>query len=325
MSEAGASARERGGGADMNVTRRRAIAASLVGAAGIAAGLGRGNVEGKPEPDDQRRKAESPRMPVVYLPHGGGPWPFVDVGFGAKHELDALAAYLRSIRQLPTSEPKALLAISAHWEEAQPTVITSARPPMLYDYYGFPPESYRITWPAPGHPAIAERVRQLLAGAGLESGANDGRGFDHGTFVPLKLAYPEANVPTVQLSLKQGLDPAEHLAIGRALAPLRDEGVFIIGSGMTFHNLRAFGSADARPTSEAFDAWLRETATLEASERDRRLAGWADAPSARKAHPREEHLLPLMVVAGAAGADRGTVAYASTLMGVRISAYHFGA
>jgi aromatic ring-opening dioxygenase catalytic subunit (LigB family) len=127
----------------------------------------------------------------------------------------------------------------------------------------------------------------------------------------------------VQISLKAGLDPAEHLAIGRALAPLRDEGVFIIGSGMTYHNLRAFGP-HAAPVSEAFDAWLRETATLPRADRDRGLTDWANAPSARLAHPREEHLLPLMVVAGAAGEDRGARAYDGTILGLRVSAYHFG-
>jgi aromatic ring-opening dioxygenase catalytic subunit (LigB family) len=259
----------------------------------------------------------------VFLPHGGGPWPFVEVGLGKKEELDALASYLRSVRTLPKTPPRALLVISAHWEESVPTVMNDTRPPMLYDYYGFPPESYHITWPAPGDPALATRVRGLLEKAGFATGADPGRGFDHGTFVPLKLAYPDADVPTVQLSLKTGLDPAEHLAMGRAIAPLRDEGVFIIGSGMTYHNLRAFGP-QAAPVSETFDAWLRETATLAQPERDRRLVDWTKAPAARLAHPREEHLLPLMVVAGAAGADRGTRAYDGTIVGLRVSAYHFG-
>src|SRR5262249_18153476 len=151
-----------------------------------------------------------------------------------------MAAYLRSIRALPRTPPKALLVISAHWEEPVPTVMTSERPPMLYDYYGFPAASYEITWPAPGHPALAARTRELLGGAGFKTAADAQRGFDHGTFVPLKLAYPAAEVPTVQLSLKAGLDPAEHLAMGRALAPLRDEGVLLLGSGMTYHNMRGF-------------------------------------------------------------------------------------
>ncbi len=263
-------------------------------------------------------------MPVVFLPHGGGPWPFVETRFGKPEEIAALAEYLRNIRTLPKTPPKAVLVISAHWEEPVPTVMSGAHPPMLYDYYGFPPESYTITWPSPGEPKLAARVRELLSQAGFETGENTERGFDHGTFVPLKLAYPDADVPTVQLSLKRGLDPQEHLAIGRALAPLRDEGVYIIGSGLSYHNLRAFGP-QAIPASEAFDAWLREAATAEQPERDARLSDWTSAPAARQVHPREEHLLPLMIAAGAAGTDRGSVGYSGTILGLRISAYHFGA
>jgi aromatic ring-opening dioxygenase catalytic subunit (LigB family) len=267
--------------------------------------------------------SSSERMPVAFFPHGGGPWPFVPIGIGSREELDALATYLRSVRALPKSPPRALLVVSAHWEEAVPTVTLSERPPMLYDYYGFPPESYRISWPAPGDPALAGRVVDLLRAAGIAAGADSERGFDHGTFVPLKVAYPDAELPTVQLSLKRGLDPAEHLAIGRALAPLRDEGVFIVGSGMTFHNLRAFGSG-SRAVAEAFDAWLVKAATLPAQQRDQQLLDWARAPSARASHPREEHLLPLMVVAGAAGPDQGSVGFAGRIVDLPISAFHYG-
>jgi aromatic ring-opening dioxygenase catalytic subunit (LigB family) len=266
----------------------------------------------------------SQRMPVAFVPHGGGPWPFVEMGFDPT-EVAALADYLRSVRDLPPVRPSALLIVSAHWEEAVPTVMTAERPPLLYDYSGFPPESYAITWPAPGDPRLAARTRQLLEAGGFQSGEDPRRGFDHGAFIPFKLTYPDADVPAVQLSLKRGLDPAEHLAIGRALAPLRDEGVFVLGSGMTYHNMRGFGDPRAAPVSEAFDGWLREAATAEAAERDRRLVDWKRAPEARLAHPREEHLLPLMVIAGAAGADRGTVAYRGSFFGVRLSAYHFAA
>ena len=262
------------------------------------------------------------RMPVVFIPHGGGPWPFVEMGM-PKADVDRLAGYLRSVRGVPPTPPQALLVISAHWEEPVPTVMTSARPPILYDYYGFPPESYEITWPAPGSPSLASRVGTLLDGAGIPHAGDDARGFDHGTFIPLKLTYPDADVPAVQLSLRRGLDPADHLAIGRALMPLRDEGVFIIGSGMTFHNLRAFRDPRAAPVSEAFDAWLQETMTLAPDERDRRLTEWTTAPAARAAHPREEHLLPLMVASGAAGDDRAVVAFDDTFTGIRLSAYHF--
>jgi aromatic ring-opening dioxygenase catalytic subunit (LigB family) len=263
------------------------------------------------------------RLPVVYLPHGGGPWPFVKVGFGSEGELSALESFLRGLAELPKTPPRALLVISAHWEEQRPTVMNGARPPLLFDYYGFPPESYELTWPAPGEPALAARVRELLGAAGIESESNPERGFDHGTFVPLKLAYPDAQIPTVQLSLKAGLEPREHLAIGRALAPLRDEGVFIIGSGMSYHNMRAMGP-QGRPAASTFDAWLRDSATRPAAERDARLAEWHGAPAARAAHPREEHLLPLMVVAGAAGSDQGRVAYQGSLLGLQISGYAFG-
>jgi aromatic ring-opening dioxygenase catalytic subunit (LigB family) len=265
------------------------------------------------------------RMPVVFLPHGGGPWPFVDLGFPDSEDFTDLAKYLRGVHALPKTPPRAVLVISAHWEERVPTVMTSPKPPLLFDYYGFPKASYELTWPAPGDPALAARVRELLGAAGFESAADAERGFDHGTFVPLKLTYPNADVPVVQLSLVAGLDPEQHLALGRALAPLRDEGVFIVGSGMSFHNLRAFRDPRARPIAEAFDAWLRDAATREPADRDRALARWTDAPSARLAHPREEHLLPLHVIAGAAGADRGVLGFGGTFAGLRLSAYHYGA
>ena len=261
-------------------------------------------------------------MPVAFIPHGGGPWPFVDVGF-PKPEVDALAGYLRTVRQLPAPEPRALLVISGHWEAPAATVMSSPHPPILYDYYGFPEESYQIAWPAPGAPWLASRVQELLAERGLASSEDPDRGYDHGTFIPLKLTYPDARVPTIQLSLVEGLDPAAHLALGRALAPLRDEGVFIIGSGMTFHNLRVFRDPRAVPVAEAFDAWLRDTMSLDAPDRNRHLEDWESAPGARAAHPREEHLLPLMVAAGAAGADRAVLAYNGTFGGLRLAAYHF--
>jgi aromatic ring-opening dioxygenase catalytic subunit (LigB family) len=263
------------------------------------------------------------RMPVAFIPHGGGPWPFVDIGI-PRGEVDALADYLRSVSRLPAERPRALLIVSGHWEEPAPWVMTSPHPPMRYDYYGFPPESYTITWPAPGAPWLASRVRELLAAGGLASGEDPERGFDHGAFIPLKLTYPDADVPATQLSLVAGLDPATHLAIGRALAPLREEGIFIIGSGMTFHNLRAFRDPRAIPVAETFDAWLRDAMSQEASERDRRLALWEQAPGARAAHPRAEHLIPLMVTAGAAGDDRATRGFDGTFGGLRLSAYHFG-
>ncbi|MFT3915558.1 MAG: class III extradiol ring-cleavage dioxygenase [Anaeromyxobacteraceae bacterium] len=316
------------------LTRREALVAGIAGAgAAVLAAAGNavaGGSSAAPSPaatpgsHGQGGKDALRRMPVVFLPHGGGPWPFVETGIGTQAEQDAMAGYLRSIAEVAGRRPAAILCVSAHWEEPEPTVMTSPRPPMLYDYSGFPPESYRITWPAPGSPALAARVRALLGAAGLKSGEDRARGFDHGAFVPLKVAFPGAELPTVQLSLRAGLDPAEHLAIGKALAPLRDEGVLIVGSGMTFHNLRGFFQPGAAPVAAAFDAWLREAGTAEPAARDAALVRWEEAPAARLCHPREEHLLPLMVVAGAAGADRGRVAWRGTIADLELSAYHFG-
>lgn len=309
---------------DALLTRRDVLVAGI-GAAGVAA-VGAAGCEPGAQGAPVRTQASAHRMPVAFLPHGGGPWPFVDLGF-PRGDQDELAAYLQSVRALPPVPPRAVLVISAHWEEKVATLMTSPRPPMLHDYYGFPPESYQLTWPAPGAPALATRVQELLTQAGIPSATDDARGFDHGTFVPLKLTYPDAAIPTLQLSLLASLDPAAHLALGRALAPLRDEGVFIIGSGMTFHNLRAFfdRSGRGKPVAEEFDAWLRAAATAAPGERDRQLTAWERAPAARAAHPREEHLLPLLVCVGAAGTDPGTLAYNGTFAGLRLSAYHFSA
>ena len=167
-------------------------------------------------------------------------------------------------------------------------------------------------------------MRALLSEAGIASASNDARGYDHGTFVPLSLLYPAADVPTVQLSLKAGLDPAEHLALGRALRPLRDEGVFLLGSGMTFHDLRTFFDPRAHGISAAFDAWLQQVVTDAPERRDEALRTWTSAPMARRAHPREEHLVPLHVVAGAAGEDAGVLSWSGTNLGHRLSGFHFG-
>ncbi len=265
------------------------------------------------------------RMPTIYLPHGGGPCFFMpDGAMGPPGTWKPMADYLGSINAHLPATPKALLVISAHWEADVPTVISSTQPPLLYDYYGFPPETYALKWPAPGAPLLAMRVQNFLGVAGIASATETHRGFDHGVFIPLKLAYPAAQIPTVQLSLRAGLDPAEHLAIGKALAPLRDEGVLIIGSGMSYHNMRGFNSHPAGTESARFDAWLQQTAQADQPTRDAQLEAWAQAPSARACHPREEHLLPLMVAAGAAGADRGKVVFTGQALGVQVSALQFG-
>ena len=218
------------------------------------------------------------------------------------------------------------MVVSAHWEAPVFTVNSQAAPGLLYDYSGFPEHTYQLTWPAPGDPALATRIRDLLASNGFDSAGDGRRGLDHGVFIPMKLVFPQADRPVVQLSLRRGLDPAEHVAMGRALAPLRDEGVLIIGSGMSFHNMQRF-RRDGRgidADSQRFDAWLTETVALPRNERERRLIDWAQAPGARAAHPREEHLLPLHVVAGAAGEDSGTKVFEDHVLGSVQSAYLFG-
>ena len=268
----------------------------------------------------------SKRLPTLYIPHGGGPCFFMEPQAGLPRDLwDGMASYLRGIGAGVGTPPESVLVISAHWEMAHPTVGTNPRPPLLFDYYGFPEHTYRLTYPAPGSPRLAKEVRSLLAAAGIESGEDPVRGLDHGVFVPFKLIYPNADVPMVQLSLQQSLDAATHFRIGRALAPLREQGVLIVGSGMSYHNMRHFRTPHAIDASARFDAWLGEAVEAEPAARDRSLEAWSHAPSARESHPREEHLLPLMVAAGAAGDDRGRRVFRDEVMGAAVSAFTFGA
>jgi aromatic ring-opening dioxygenase catalytic subunit (LigB family) len=263
-------------------------------------------------------------LPTYFIPHGGGPWPFVDWPAGQKIELDALATFLRNLLANAGATPRAILVVSGHWEAEQPTVMTGATTSMLYDYSGFPPHTYELQYPAPGSPVLAERVLELLSSAGFRPAGDSKRGLDHGTFVPFMLVDPEANIPVVQLSLVAGLDPALHLALGRALAPLRDEGILIVGSGMSYHNMREFFSPGTPRGSERFDAWLTETVTADPATRSARLRDWRHGDDARLAHPREEHLLPLMVAAGAAEGDPGRRVFHGCLFGAQVSGYRFG-
>jgi len=265
------------------------------------------------------------RLPAYYIPHGGGPWPFMIEDFGGRTAWEPLVKHLEELGELARQRAKALLVISAHWEETVPTVHFGRAPGMLYDYYGFPEQMYRLSWPAPGAPDVARRVDELLRGAGFTTGREEERGYDHGTFVPMMVALPEAKLPVAQLSLVAGLDPATHLAIGHALAPLRDEGVLIVGSGFSYHNLRGFGDPRSRPASERFDEWLRAAAEhSDPGERDRLLAGWESAPFARACHPRSEHLAPVFIAAGAGGTERGRRVFSGTVMGVATASFAFG-
>jgi len=261
------------------------------------------------------------RLPTLFVSHGGGPWPFMKDRVA---DFAGTFAYLQKLPSTLPEQPKAILSVSGHWEEAQFTVATSERPPMVYDYYGFPPHTYQIKYPAPGSKAVAARVKEVLGDAGIAINEDPERGFDHGTFVPLAVMYPQAQIPVVSLSLRGNLASAEHLRMGAALTPLRDEGVLIVGSGLSYHNLRMLMAPSAGPVSDQFEAWLTSAVSEpNVAERARRLERWAEAPAARLAHPREEHLIPLMVAAGAAAESPGRLDFQDRVWGVSMASYRF--
>ncbi len=252
---------------------------------------------------------------IVYFSHGGGPLPILG---DASHK-----AMLDFMRRLPTQlrKPDAILVISAHWEESAATLLGAQNPPMFYDYYGFPDAAYTITYPAPGSPALAERIAAGLAGNQVPARIDAERGFDHGLFIPLKMMYPNADIPALQLSLLRGLNPAAHIALGKALRAFMAENILVIGSGFSFHNMRAFswqGEDTPDPANDAFQDWLIEvnTGPLSQAEREQRMIEWQKAPNARYCHPREEHLLPLHVCLGMAGKPAELV-FDDTILGKR--------
>lgn len=270
---------------------------------------------------DDRTMVLPSRMPVYFLSHGGGPWPFMQGPF--REMFRALEGMLRDIpRQLP-ARPRAVLVISAHWEAARFTLSTATRPGMIHDYAGFPASMYRIAYPAPGAPDVAMEVGALLEAVGISVAFDGERGYDHGTYGVLAPIYPEADVPVLQMSIRSPLDETEHLAMGKALTPLRDNGILIIGSGQSFHNLSLRGP-QAREASDQFDQWLRRAVEAPAAVRNESLIAWAKAPAARIAHPHADHLIPLHVAAGAASDDAGVCIFRDRIAGIATSAYRFG-
>jgi aromatic ring-opening dioxygenase catalytic subunit (LigB family) len=268
------------------------------------------------------------KQPALFIPHGGGPCFFMDPADPQHPHSDAMwqpmQDYLAGlIADLP-ERPRVILLVSGHWETPGFTVHDGSQPPLLFDYFGFPPHTYQLRWDAPGAPALADRAAELLEQAGFPTARESERGWDHGVFIPMKVALPDADIPVAQLSLRRDLDPAAHIAAGRALAPLRDEGVLIVGSGMSFHNLRVRGVMATAPSREWDDA-LRDAVTdPDPARRAARVAAWDHLPHARFAHPREEHLLPLMVALGAGGEDAAICAHRSTVLGWTVSGYRFG-
>jgi aromatic ring-opening dioxygenase catalytic subunit (LigB family) len=239
------------------------------------------------------------RMPALYLPHGGGPAFFMTGQF--KQMFQSTEDFLRGIRGTLPATPTAILVVTAHWEADVPSFTGGAQPELIYDYYGFPPETYTLQYKAPGQPALATKAAALLKGAGLDALVDPTYGWDHGVFIPLKVMFPDADVPVVAMSLQASLDPVLHCKLGQALRPLRNEGVLVVGSGMSYHNLRNLMQGGGGPASQEFDHWLDGALDGNWAERTERLAQWSSAPSGRAAHPREEHLLPLMVASGAGG------------------------
>lgn len=260
--------------------------------------------------------------PVLFVPHGGGPFPLMNEP-GHKHMIEFLIGAAKRFEK-----PEALIVISAHWEENAVTINAGANPGMLYDYSGFPPETYKIKYPAPGNPELAFEIVEMLRSEGILVNSAADRGYDHGVFVPLKLIYPGADIPIVQISILSNLDPAAHIELGKSLSKIRLKNVLIVATGMTFHNLRAFFSSDesAAEKAEKFDKWLVETLTDESisfEQQKERLINWEAAPYARYCHPREEHLLPLHVCFGIAS-EAGRKAehvFGNTIMGKMVSGF----
>ncbi|MBN4059879.1 dioxygenase [Gammaproteobacteria bacterium AH-315-E17] len=258
--------------------------------------------------------------PVLYLPHGAGPLPLL--GDPMHKNL------IKFLKELPASlgQYSAILLISAHWEEDQATVTSASKPELIYDYYGFPPESYSIKYDAAGNPELAAEVVGLLTNYGVNAQMDETRGYDHGLFVPLKLMYPKGEIPCIQLSLLKSMDPAQHIQLGKAIASLRKKNVLVIGSGMSFHNMQALravmnGVDEAINKSYKFTDWLIETCTGDSfsnEDRENRLINWENSPYARFCHPREEHLLPLHVCYGIASMEssKAEVIYNDEIFGV---------
>lgn len=265
--------------------------------------------------------ARSNQTQIVYFSHGGGPLPLLG---DSSHQ--AMIDFMQNLsKEIP--RPDAILVISAHWEERVPTLLGAPNPPLYYDYYGFPQEAYDLTYPLPGNPALNRTLAKLFGEAELPYGIDPQRGFDHGVFIPLMMMYPEADIPTAQLSLVQGLDPALHLQLGRILQGLDDLNLLVIGSGFSFHNLNAFFNPNgdgADPKNEAFQDWLIDTCTADIapSEREERLTDWEKAPYARYCHPREEHLMPLQVCAGLAGRP-GELVFDHPILNKRAVAFYW--
>ena len=264
------------------------------------------------------------KWPTYFIPHGGGPCFFMDTPPGIPNDTwDKMAAFLRGIDADLGERPRAVIVISAHWITPTPAIVADERPDLYFDYYGFPPHTYELTYPAQTPQWLVDRLEELLSLDGYTLDKVEGRGLDHGVFVPFKLVYPDADVPLVQLSMPASDDAEDHLKFGRALSALRDDGVLIVGSGLSYHNLRNFFRTSGKTEAAAFDDWLTNAVT-DTDARETKLRVYQSAPGYAECHPTPEHLLPLMIAAGAAEGESAEQVYSEVLLGAANSGFRFG-
>ncbi|PCI18632.1 MAG: dioxygenase [Piscirickettsiaceae bacterium] len=264
-------------------------------------------------------------FPTFYIPHGAGPCFFMDWTIGPADTWDKTAAWLENLPKMLPQKPDAIVIFSAHWEADVVQINSHPNPSLIFDYYGFPEHTYELTYPAPGSPVLAKRIQSLFTTANISSELDPQHGFDHGMFIPLKVMFPDADIPVVQVSLHTSLNPAFHQQMGAALQSLRDDNILILGSGISFHNMQILmRGEDPDDHSIHFNNWLTQACTASPATRKIMLSNWRVAPSASICHPREEHLIPLMVAGGAATTITGTNVFTDNVMGVNVSAYQFG-
>lgn len=261
--------------------------------------------------------------PTIFISHGGGPCFWMD--WDPPHLFYGLRNFFTDLPKKLKKRPAAIVVVSAHWKTSEFTIQSTLKPQMIFDYFGFPKNTYELNYPASGSPALAEQISALLKENRIQHSLDSQRGYDHGVYVPLLISYPEATIPVLQISLRADLDPLAHFELGRALAPLREQNILILGSGFSYHNLRRI--PDNNGVSHVFDRWLCDTLCHSTPEaRMQGLLNWSAAPSARQAHPREEHLIPLIVCAGAGEFESCVQIYSENLPGwnIQTSCFQFG-
>ncbi|MBG0763300.1 MAG: dioxygenase [Tissierellales bacterium] len=256
---------------------------------------------------------------VVYFSHGGGPLPILGDPTHKK--------MIDFMKDLPSkiNRPEAIIVFSAHWEEDKIRIQSGEKPDIMYDYYGFPKEAYSLEYPCLGNKELAKKVSILLNESNIENIMDQDRPYDHGSYIPLKMMYPEGDIPVIQISLNHNLDPLTHLKIGKALKPLLEENILLIGSGFSYHNMSGFdfqGKDKKDSMNNKFQDELIKQCCLEKDydKRWTRFLNWEEFPGARYCHPREEHLLPLLVCVGLSE-NKGIKIFDDYILGKRATAF----